>query len=323
MDIYLFNWTNPDEIKNLSKKPKFQQLGPYRFREQPDKTNVKFDENNFVISYRKLSGFEFDAEGSNGSLSDVWTTVNMVAIGAGNYGKDFGYWKQKLTISAALTTFGQKLHVTKTVGELLFDGYEDSMVKLSSIFSNDTPFDKVGFFFKRNATDELSGNYSVNTGVENIAKLGLIEKFNNLTELPYYEGECKKLKGSPGEFFPPNPSIDKPIHLFAPEMCRSIPYEYEKDIELNGLKGLRFAAGSRALDNGTIFEENKCFATEESMPSGVMNVSICNYGHPMFQSFPHFFGADPSYVEAVSGLEPDKEKHETFLTFEPVSLRIE
>lgn len=320
MDIYLFNWTNPDDIKNLSTKPIFQQLGPYRFRDQPDKTNVKFDANNFVINYKKLNFYHFDAEGSNGSLSDSWTTLNVVAIGAGNYGKDFGYWKQKITISAALSTFGQKIHVTKTVGELLFDGYEDSMISLSTIFSNDTPFDRVGFFFKRNATDELSGNYSVNTGVESISKLGIIEKYNNLTEFPFYEGECKKLKGSPGEFFPPNPSIHEPIHLFTPQMCRSLPYEYEKDIELHGVRGLRFSAGSRALDNGTLYEENKCYATEESMPSGVMNVSICNYGHPMFQSLPHFYGADPSFIEAVEGLSPEKEKHEVFITLEPVSI---
>ena len=318
MDIYLFNWTNPGDIKDLSTKPNFQQLGPFRFREYPDKTNIKFDDNHFVISYRKLSFYYFEAENSNGSLSDLCTTVNMVAIGAGNYAKNDGYFKQKFAVSGALATFNQKLHVTKTIAELLFDGYEDGMIKLSTIFNNDTPFDKVGFFVKKNGTDLLSGNYTASTGVDDISKLDNIVKYNNLTEFPYYEGECKKLKGSPGEFFPPNPSIAKPVYLFTPDMCRSIPYEYEKDIELNGLKGLRFAAGVRALDNGTIYEENKCFATDESMASGVMNVSICNYGHPMFMSFPHFYGSDPSYLEAVSGLEPVNEKHQAFITFEPV-----
>jgi scavenger receptor class B, member 1 len=318
MDIYLFNWTNPDDIKNKSTKPNFQQLGPYRFREFPDKNNITFDENDFIINYRKLSSYFFDAEASNGSLSDLCTTVNLVALGAGNYAHNLGFWKQKI-VSGTLSSFSQKIHVTKSIQELLYDGYEDAMMKMSSVFSNDTPFDKVGYLVKRNATDVLSGNYGVHTGVETISKLGSIANYNNLTEFPFYEGECKKLKGSPGEFFPPKPSITKPIHLFAPEMCRSIPYEYEKDIELHGLKGHRFLAGLRALDNGTLYDENKCFATEESMPSGVMNVSICNYGHPMFMSFPHFHGADSSYVDAVDGLEPQKEKHQTYITLEPVS----
>lgn len=319
MDIYLFNWINPDDIKNLSTKPSFQQLGPYRFREFPDKTNIRFDHKKFVISYRKLSFYYFDAEGSNGSLSDLCTTVNLVAIGAGNHAKDFGYWKQKLAVSPVLSSFNQKLHVTKSVRELLFEGYEDSMVKLGSLLSNDAPIDRVGFFVKKNGTDELSGNYEANTGVDDISKLDVISRYNNLTEFPYYEGECKKLRGSPDKIFPPKPSPDKSIYHFMPEMCRSIPYDYEKDVELHGLKGLRFAAGVRAIDNGTVYEENKCFVTEESMPSGVINLSICNYGYPMFISFPHFLGSDSSYLKAVDGLQPIKEKHQAYITLEPVS----
>lgn len=315
MDIYLFNWTNPNDIKNKSSKPSFRQLGPYRFRELPDKNDIVFDENNFTVSYKKLSSYFFDAAASNGSLSDLCTTVNLVAIGAGSYAHNLGYFKQKI-IAGTLATFNQQIHITKTVQELLFDGYDDAMIKMSSVFSNETPFDKVGYFVKRNNTDFLSGNYGVNTGVEDISKLGSIANYNNLTEFPFYDGECKKLKGSPGEFFPPNPSVKVPIFLFTPDMCRSIPYEYEKDIELHGLRGHRFAAGLRAVDNGTIYDENKCFATEEAMPSGnfiitrkkveiilqllelkkalkifshdfafflrlgVMNVSVCNYNHP-------------------------------------------
>ena len=31
MDIYLFNWTNPESFTNISSKPIMQELGPYRF----------------------------------------------------------------------------------------------------------------------------------------------------------------------------------------------------------------------------------------------------------------------------------------------------
>lgn len=246
----------------------------------------------------------------------------MVALGAGSRAKNWNYFSQ-LTLSITLRTFKQQLHVTRTVKELLFDGYEDDMIKLSTIFSNDTPFTRVGFLVNKNGTDEMSGNYSVKTGVDDISLLGSIKKFNNLTEFPFYEGECKKLKGSAGEFFGPSPSKTKPIHLFTPDMCRAIPYEYETDIELHGLKGLRFAAGARALDNGTLYDENKCFASDESMPSGVMNISTCNYNYPMFMSFPHFYGADESYLEAVEGLAPEKEKHQAFFTLEPVRFAYE
>lgn len=298
-------------------KPTFVQMGPYRFREFPNKQNISFDASNNIIHYRKFSTYYFDVEGSNGSLSDNWTSVNMVALGAGNKAKDYSYLKQK-GISLALAGNNELIYVTRKVEELLFEGYENSLVTMATIFSNETPFDRVGLFVKKNATDALSGNYSVNTGVDDNFKLGQIESFNNLTELPYFEGECRKLKGSAGEFFSPLLPTTKTIYLFTPEMCRSIPYDYELDINLHNIKGMRFTAGDRALDNGTLFEENKCYATDEYVPLGAINISICNFGHPMFISFPHFYGADKFYLDGVQGLSPDKEKHQTFITLEPV-----
>lgn len=35
-------------------------------------------------------------------------------------------------------------------------------------------------------------------------------------------------------------------------------------------------------------------------------------------SFPHFYQADPVYINAVDGLNPNKEEHETYLDLQPV-----
>lgn len=315
MDVYLYNWTNPHDLKNKSTKPKFTQLGPYRFREFPDKLNISFGADNSTVFYRKYSTYYFDPDGSNGSLSDLCTTFNLVALGAAKKVQHSNFFAQKI-VSFTLSSYN--LHITKTVKELLFDGYKDSLVTLGKAFVNDTPFDSVGFLIQKNGTDIMSPYYGVSTGVDNIQELGKIKSLNNLTEFPFYEKECSKLRGSAGEFFNPEPSITEPIRLFTAEMCRSIPYDYEKDIDLHGLKGHRFLAGERALDNGTLYAENKCYATDELMPSGVMNISICSYGQPMFMSFPHFYGADATYLESVEGLDPVKEKHQSFMTLEPV-----
>lgn len=37
----------------------------------------------------------------------------------------------------------------------------------------------------------------------------------------------------------------------------------------------------------------------------------------MYMSYPHFYQADPSYLEAIDGLKPEREKHEFFMTLEP------
>jgi len=100
-------------------------------------------------------------------------------------------------------------------------------------------------------------------------------------------------------------------------MCRAIPMDFEKNIKLNGVTGLRYTAGGRALDNGTLYDENKCFASNGEMPAGLINITACNYEFPLFTSFPHFYGSDKSYLGAVEGLSPEKEKHESFITLEP------
>jgi len=147
MDVYLFNWTNHQDFKNLSTKPIFQQLGPYRFREHPVKVNVTFNGNNATVSFRKKSFYYFDEGASNGSLSDIVTTVNMIAVSASHRARDWGIIKS-IVLGVALNVNGEKVHVTKTAAELLFDGYEDGMLNLAiGLNDNETPYDKCGYLY--------------------------------------------------------------------------------------------------------------------------------------------------------------------------------
>ena len=79
-DVYLFNWTNPEDFHvNSTVKPNFKQMGPYRFREIPDKVDIEWHSNNHSISFRKKAVFYFDTLDSKGSLTDIITSVNTVS----------------------------------------------------------------------------------------------------------------------------------------------------------------------------------------------------------------------------------------------------
>lgn len=80
MDVYFFNWTNPEDLKNHSTKPILEELGPYRFTERPEKVDIVWHDENATVSYRKKSVYFFDEEGSNGSLDDVISSINVVAL---------------------------------------------------------------------------------------------------------------------------------------------------------------------------------------------------------------------------------------------------
>lgn len=41
---------------------------------------------------------------------------------------------------------------------------------------------------------------------------------------------------------------------------------------------------------------------------------------PLYVSFPHFLNADPSLINAVDGLSPEKDKHESFVKINSVSI---
>ena len=51
---------------------------------------------------------------------------------------------------------------------------------------------------------------------------------------------------------------------------------------------------------------------------GLFNTQGCQ-GAPAFGSGPHFLYGDPSLVQGIEGLQPDSEKHSTFLNIEPLS----
>lgn len=47
---------------------------------------------------------------------------------------------------------------------------------------------------------------------------------------------------------------------------------------------------------------------------------LLRQGAPVVVSFPHFYQADPKYINAVDGLNPNKEEHETYLDLQPVGI---
>lgn len=320
LDIYFFNWTNPEELTNHSTKPIVEELGPYRFTERPEKVDIVWHDHNATVSYRKKSLFYFDEQGSNGSLDDIISSINLVALSGAKRARYWSYLQQK-SVSVGLSIYNQNLNVLKTAAELLFDGYEDDMVTVGkTIFNADeVPFDRVGYFYKRNNTPELIGHYNVHTGVDDITKIGSMAEWNYKPRVDSFAGQCGMLNGSAGEFYPPNLSKQVPIQLFTPDMCRSLPLDFESEQEVQGIKGYKYVGGPRTVDNGTRFPETACFSAGEIVPSGVLNVSSCRFGSPVFLSFPHYYGADQYYLDQVEGLKPDKSKHEFYMTMEPTT----
>lgn len=315
LDFYFFNWTNPEEINDPSKKPKFAEIGPYRFRELREKVNFVWNQND-TVTYQQLRRWNFDEENSVGRLTDDITTLNAVTMSAAHHIKDWNYFLKR-GFSHTLAAVAPDVHIVRTVGELLFDGYDDPLVDIAAAFpflSAGIPsFDKFGWFYTRNNSYTFDGLFNIGTAHEDF---GQLKRWNYENETKFYSGECAKVHGSAAEFYPHNLERDH-IGFFSPDMCRYVKLDYEKDTTIKGINGYKFSAQAGMLDNGTLRPENECYCNGECVPSGMLNVSSCRYGTPAFVSLPHFYGADPIYLSMVEGLHPERDKHETFITLEP------
>ena len=123
------------------------------------------------------------------------------------------------------------------------------------------------------------------------------------------------------------------MDMFISVMCRRVNLEYEKDVEHMGLTTYRFIPplndmGSHEdTDTNARNPANSCYCMKDQgfscLKSGVINLEPCKRtpalpkGAPIALSNPHFYQADPSFLSAVSGLSPDKEKHQFYVDVVP------
>lgn len=172
-------------------------------------------------------------------------------------------------------------------------------------------------FGQRNESDDASGHFNMKTGVGDVSQIGAVQEWNYAPTTDHFPADCNAVRGSGGEFYPPDAKKDKPITLFNGEMCRPLDLFFTEEINVDGINLYKYSATERSVDNGTKYPEYECFSYGDSVPSGVMNVSSCRYGAPVFISFPHFYAADPYYLNFVDGLAPSRENHEFYLALEP------
>lgn len=195
---------------------------------------------------------------------------------------------------------------------------------------------------QRNGSDEIGGHFNMHTGAGDITQIGATLEWNHQAATGYYPGECSNVRGSGGEYYPPDANKETPISIFNGELwyvilisrkkesnllkiffpntfSRPLDLYYTEEIQVEGINLLKYSATERSVDNGTKYPESECYSYGESLPSGVMNVSACRYGAPVFISFPHYYAADPYYLSFIDGLKPSRKDHEFYIALEPLT----
>lgn len=314
MSVYFFNVLNPDEIL-MGEKPMLEQRGPYVYRKRIQKSNITFNDND-TVSYKEYRSYYFEPSMSAGNESDIITIPNMLVLGAAVMMESRSLFIKQL-VSSTIKYFKEGAFITKPVGELMW-GYDSKLVDfLKKYLPGQLPISgKFGLFSEFNNSN--TGLFTIGTGKDNIRNVHKVHSWNGLTDLPYWRTpQCNMINGTAGQMWPPFMTQESTLPFYSPDACRSLELVYERDGEMQGLPLYRFVAPKTMFANGLDYTPNEGFCP--CRQSGLLNVSSCRFGSPMFISQPHFFNGDPKLLDYVHGLNPNEDEHGLFIDIHPLT----
>ncbi|XP_066567006.1 lysosome membrane protein 2a isoform X2 [Amia ocellicauda] len=316
MQYFFFNVTNPEEFL-AGGKPAVTQIGPYTYREYRMRENVTFIENGTKVFAKNPKSFVFLPEMSVGDPEvDLVRTVNIPAVSVMDAVKS-SFWLSSL-VSIWMNSIGVEMFMTRTVHEILW-GFKDPLLTRLHPMKPEIE-EYFGLMYKKNGTSE--GEFVYYTGEADYRDYGKISTWNGQSKMSWWSSnESNMINGSDGSTFHPLISKNESLFIFTADLCRSIHLNFEKDVEVKGIPAYRFSPPPEVLASPEDNPANAgfCVPAGECLGAGVLKVSVCRKGAPVVVSFPHFYQADQKYIDAIEGMSPNKEDHETFLDLNPTT----
>ncbi|XP_036383261.1 scavenger receptor class B member 1-like [Megalops cyprinoides] len=312
MSVYFFNVLNPNEVLQ-GEKPMVEQRGPYVYREYCKKENITFHENK-TVSFQEYRQYHFMRNMSVGDESDIVTIPNMLVLGAAVMLEEMPL-AVRVLVSSMFKNFNEGPFLTKTVGELMW-GYDSKLVDFLNMYLPGLLPTRGRFGLLADFNNSYTGLFTVFTGQDDIRKVHQVDLWNGMKEVNYWRSkQCNMINGTIGEVWHPFLTSESTLSFFSPDACRSMELVYQGQGEVKGIPVFRFVAPKTLFANGLDYAPNEGFCP--CRQSGIMNVSSCRNGAPVFISHPHFFNGDPALWDSVLGLDPNEEEHGLFIDIHP------
>lgn len=347
-NLYFFNITNVEQVKQGKANPRVREMGPYAYRMEWVKDNITFNDNGTVSFLEKII-FHFDSENSAGSEDDLVTTVNVPYVATQHL-----LSSQNMVIRSlgrmVLSGLSQDLYLTRSVRQLGFEGYPDVLMMLAAVAQKNgagsspagggvdiasvfrsgyrTLVDmlknqhegEVGrFSYMAGRNDTFHELLTMFTGEGNISQINYLDSMDGKKKLNIWSGDlCDELRGSFGNVRPPLSPPSYPETVFIPDLKRAFTLHHVADTKVSSLSTRRFALTSDAFDAAS--PENACYnAARSYLPSGVADLGPLQEGAPIILSLPHFLYGSSSLFTGVDGLYPDKDRHLFYIDSEPTT----
>ncbi|XP_004676950.1 PREDICTED: platelet glycoprotein 4 [Condylura cristata] len=313
--FWIFDVQNPQEVVMNSSKIKLKQRGPYTYRVRYlAKENITQDPENHTVSFLQPNEAFFVPSMSVGTENDTLTVINLAVAAAPHlYPNAF----VQVLLNSLIKKSKSALFQRRTVREFLW-GYKDPFLSLVP-YPIDTT---VGLFYPYN--DTADGVYKVFNGKDNISKVAIIDTYKGKKTLSYWSSYCDLVNGTDGASFPPFIDKSRELQFFSSDICRSVYAVFGGEIDLKGIPVFRFVLPPKAFASPVQNPDNHCFCTEKIISKnctlyGILDISKCKEGKPVYISLPHFLHASPEISIPIEGLHPNEEEHKTYLDVEPIT----
>ncbi|KAM9823923.1 platelet glycoprotein 4 [Neosynchiropus ocellatus] len=302
--FWFFDLQNPEAVVQNGSAPVVVQRGPYTYKTRYlPKENITTHANH-TVGFLLPLGAIFEPSMSVGSEDDNITTLNLVVAGAYSM---YPHIAVEIVIQIAKASLFQR----RTVKELLW-GYYDPILRGT-----------IGLFAPYNGT--YDGYYNVFTGKDDISRVSQIDRWRGERNLTFWDDPyCDMINGTDASSFAPFLDKNKPLYFFSSDICRSVSASFKESLDLRGIQVYRYSLLESTLASPTINPDNACFCrnpvtTKNCTLAGVLDISSCQDGRPIYISLPHFLFGSKSLQESIVGLNPVEEEHFTYLDVEPTT----
>uniref|UniRef100_A0A0N5AEC1 CD36 family protein n=1 Tax=Syphacia muris TaxID=451379 RepID=A0A0N5AEC1_9BILA len=323
--IYAYSVDNPDQILNGS-KPQVTPFGPYVY--DIKMWNEVLSMRNGIVKYQTYTKYYLNtSESCPGCFPDnkIWIP-NIVYQ---KFVEAASTPSLKATQTALVT---QKPFLEVSVDDVLFKGYKDPFLdKICSLplmnFLCDSILDlpeRIAFLEEKNSTHR--GTIEASTGeADTNLPLGTVISWNGKSTLPrtwWSDHYATMINGTDSLFQPYLKKSDR-LYVFVPDLCRSLYFVFDKEIDYKGVPTYRYKVPEEVFkftsseNKGFCYNSGKSFfsANEKCLPDGLLDISRCQKGSepPVVFSLPNFLFADQRVKDSIIGLNESSLEHDGIL----------
>jgi len=242
--------------------------------------------------------------------------VNGILFFGGDENSD---WWKSLVFDLLASYSNSSLFVRVNAEGLIF-GYKDNLLSIVSTLQPQTsPY----FQLQVNQTSlseavNSSISTTVYTGKNDITQLGVYKDFKGKTaDQCWGDTKANTIRGNDATAFYPGVSMGDHLPVYVDNIFRSTDLVASETLQVQGIQLYNFGLQDKDLENATLNPDNAAYF--QFGPNGVINLTSCSQGAPIFVSKPHFLDADPFYLSQLDGLSPDAQLHNTIIAVEPIT----